>query len=129
MMFKKYVDRVRNRLAFRKNTQRGLRRRRSSILANIHSAGSRGITFDSHVSVHHPEIPEDIAEGVDRWHQSIALVVVLLKATKAFRSGLDDRRARLHTFSIDETGGSVANAPSTTDKGESKFVRWSVLSS
>jgi hypothetical protein len=105
MLFKKYVERVRMRMNTMKTLKEGLRRRRSSILANLHSSGRR-VAFHPNVNFSHPE---NVTEAEDRWHRSITLVLVLLQVVRAFRGG---RLARVHTFTIDEEDNVTLVLPS-----------------
>ena len=122
MLFKRYADRVRQRLSMRKTKQQGVRRRRSSILANLHSAARRGVTFDSQASFQHRELPEEVSPAVDRWQQSVADVVLLLQGAKAFQSSLADRKARLQSFTIQEARQAAPSLQLTNDPDISACV-------
>ena len=105
MLWKRTMNRIKLRLeataAFRTAAMRvRLRRRRSSILANLHSSdrnGSRVSFSPFRDSIAEYDIGISIAS--DRWHRAITQVVVQNKVIRAFKDGIKPH-PEFHTLAI-----------------------------
>jgi hypothetical protein len=121
MLWRQTMQRIRLRLAasaaFRSAAQQTrLRRRRSSILATIHSAAYRA-QLSGNLEDQDQRGDDEITLAMDRWHRAITQVILQSRAVKRFKLGL--KRGAVHQLTIDDGRRGVPSISVSSGEGSS----------
>ena len=113
MLWKQSLARIRLRLsvsaAFRLAAQKQqIRRRRSSILANLHS-GARNVNFGAHDRTSVVVFETELSLAVDRWHRAITQICIECRVVRCFKEAKLQPQARLLTFAVSDVRGMATN--------------------
>ena len=113
MLWKQSLARIRLRLtvsaAFRRAAQKQqIRRRRSSILANLHS-GARNVNFGASARESVVVFEAQSSQAVDHWHRAITQIVIECRVVRCFKEFESHKQARMLTFAVSDTRGMDTN--------------------